>query len=427
MKKTEDIGEFLSREKQNILDDLQKLIAFRSYSEDRQCCKSALDFVLERAESFGLKTRLGRYGDVGIVELGEGSPVLGILVHVDVVGEGTLELWNSDPFQLTIKEEVLYGRGVVDDKGPVITCLYAMKYLKEKQVTLNKKVQLIIGTCEEIKWEDMEHFREEFPYPDYGFTPDGLFPIYNRENGYIDLRMVFDEETLQDDENIKGGSAVNSIPSSASYRKEEQLVTFTGKAAHSSGPHLGVNAINLLCKDSGLADTKFAKVINGYFPEGKYESAVGFPKSDGTVSVEGDLTIVPTLIWQEGKQVTVNFNVRHSYLIDGKDIVRTIQQYEEEWGFSLHVHEQLDAINVDENLPWLARMKWMTEFYGMDSQCKLGPGCSYAKSMPNFVSWGPVFPGDPTCAHMENERQPVSSFFKSAEIYALYLEKEVSS
>ena len=66
-------------------------------------------------------------------------------------------------------------------------------------------------------------------------------------------------------------------------------------------------------------------------------------------------------------------------------------------------------------------MQQVTEKYGMDPKCLFAAGCSYAKSMPNLVGWGPVFPWDPDCAHMENEQQSLDSFLRSLEIYTEYL------
>lgn len=69
-------------------------------------------------------------GYVGTIEWGEGE-VLGILSHVDVVPPATLSAWNSDPFTLTEKDGFLQGRGVADDKGPLLSCLYGMYALKQ--------------------------------------------------------------------------------------------------------------------------------------------------------------------------------------------------------------------------------------------------------------------------------------------------------
>ena len=414
------ITSFFEQEKKSILADLEKLIAFRSYSEDRDCCKAALAFVLSRAEEMGFVTKLGRHKDVGIVELGDSPQSIGILVHVDVVGEGELELWKTDPFQMTIVDDVLCGRGVVDDKGPVITCLYAMKFIKENKIPLKRKIMLIIGTSEEVQWTDMEHYKEEFTLPDYGFSPDGNFPVYNQENGYMDFELAFYEEALDGDEDIQGGTAVNSVPSGASYCKDGEVVRFLGKAAHSSTPEQGENAICLLCKSLAQDGRySFAEFVEKFFPEGAYASKFQFGK-------DKLLTIIPTTMWQNGKKVTINFNVRHRYDLPAGVILDEMRAHQGEYGYTLHVAEQLNPIRVDENLPWMERIRAITEKYGMDGNPLLGPGCSYAKSMPNFIPWGPVFPEDPDCAHMENECQPLESFLRSGLIYTEYIIGEVT-
>ena len=270
-----------------------------------------------------------------------------------------------------------------------------------------------------MKWTDMEHYKEEFPLPDYGFSPDGNFPIYNRENGYIDIELNFHEPKLSGKEQFSGGASVNSVPSHASYMKGSQLIEYFGKAAHSSTPEAGVNAINLLCKDlAETGDYRFAAFVDKFFPEGVYESKFDFGKNK-------QLSIIPTMMWQNESKVSINFNVRHQFELSADVIIDEIAAYQDSVGFVLRVEERLDPIWVEENLPWLQRMCQITEAYGMDGMPKSGPGCSYAKSMPNFISWGPVFPDDPDCAHMENEQQPVESFLRSGGIYTEYLMGEV--
>lgn len=405
-----------------ILKDLDTLMRFKSISEDRECCKAALKYVMDLAESFGFETKTGKHGDVGIVDLGDGPETVGILVHVDVVSEGNRNLWDYEPYVLTEKDGVLYGRGIVDDKGPVIASLYAMKKIKDENIPLKKKLRLIIGTSEEIYWSDMDHYKEEFEIPDYGFSPDGNFPIYNQENGLMDIELCFEEAMPQGIGDFRGGSANNAIPSSASFAAYGQEIEFVGKAAHSSAPELGVNAINLLCQKAEKEyKMKFASVINKYFPEGKYESELKFKKIDGSVSGKGDLTIVPTTLRQEGSKIYINFNVRQCFDIPGKNILEALRDMEEEWGCRVILIENLEPMWVDDNQPWIKRMQQITAKYGMDPECRFAPGCSYAKSMPDFVGWGPVFPDDPDCAHMENEQQSVASFLKTVEIYTEYL------
>lgn len=53
------------------------------------------------------------------------------------------------PFKLTLKDGILYGRGIVDDKGPAAASYIAMKRLLDSGCKLSKRVRLILGTDEE--------------------------------------------------------------------------------------------------------------------------------------------------------------------------------------------------------------------------------------------------------------------------------------
>ena len=421
-----EIKEFFEKATPDILEDLAKLVSIKSRSDDRKECEEALDFVLGRAEEMGLKSIKGRYGDAGIVTLGDGTETIGVLVHVDVVPEGNVRNWDTDPFELTMADGHLYGRGVVDDKGPVIASLYAMKYLKDKGIPLTKKIMLIVGTMEEIVWKDMDHFKEEFPLPDYGFSPDGAFPIYNKENGYIDIELIFKEDLLTGDEGIHGGSARNSIPAEAVCTFNGETLTYKGKNAHSSAPYLGKNAISLMCEDlAERTDLGFAKFIARYFPEKSYCSNLSFSMKDGSLSGEDDIVMVPTMISQEGKAVTVNINVRNDYALPTKSVLDCIEEKKAEGKYDTRIIEILESIWVDEDLPWIRRMKNVLEEHGIKPECRFAPGCSYAKSIPNTVCYGPKFEDDRDCAHMDNEGQSLKNFIFSAELYAQYLAGEM--
>ncbi|MGN0733031.1 MAG: M20/M25/M40 family metallo-hydrolase [Emergencia sp.] len=423
------INEFFEREKDDMLRNLARLMEYRSVTDDSSCCREALQFVLSLAESFGMKTTIGKHEDIGIVEIGRGDTAVGILVHVDVVGEGNADLWKYEPFGLTIDKDMLYGRGIVDDKGPVIANLYAMKYLVDSGMKLKKKIQLIVGTSEESVWTDMEHFKEEFPHPDYGYSPDGNFPIYNEENGYIDISLTFENALPDAVRRIEGGDAENSIPSAATCELVNgDVLCYAGKAAHSSTPELGLNSIVLMCSDlMAKYDFPMAQFICENFPEGRYESAIPFARKDGKTSGKSDLTIVPTTVRTEGKNVTVNLNVRNTYCVTGDSIAEALKLKGKQYGFSVEITELHNPIFVDENQEFIMRMKAASREYGISGECRSAQGSSYAKCLENFVSWGPVFEGDSDCAHMENEEQSMEGYIKCAEIYAYYLQMEGES
>ena len=84
-----------------------------------------LDLALEDARGYGFATRMFD-GYAGDISMGNGEKTLGILCHLDVVPAG--DGWTVEPFALTQKDGNLIGRGVLDDKGPALAALYAMRW-----------------------------------------------------------------------------------------------------------------------------------------------------------------------------------------------------------------------------------------------------------------------------------------------------------
>ena len=87
----------------------------------------------------------------GHIDFGEGEETLGILGHVDVMPAG--DGWVCDPFSGEVIDGKLYGRGIIDDKGPTIVCLYAIKILRELGLPLRRKIRVILGANEETNWD----------------------------------------------------------------------------------------------------------------------------------------------------------------------------------------------------------------------------------------------------------------------------------
>lgn len=77
----------------------------------------------------------------------------------------------------------------------IIATIYAMKAAlslsEESNEPLRKKVQLILGTQEEVEWTDMAAYVKEYQLPDYGFSLDGEYPICNIEKGCVDYTLEF--------------------------------------------------------------------------------------------------------------------------------------------------------------------------------------------------------------------------------------------
>ena len=88
------------------------------------------------------------FSHLGYVEYGDGDEMLAIVTHLDVVPAG--EGWTVPPFEGTVRDGRVYGRGAIDDKGPAIAALFALSGIKENCITLNKRVRIIFGCDEEL-------------------------------------------------------------------------------------------------------------------------------------------------------------------------------------------------------------------------------------------------------------------------------------
>ena len=91
--------------------------------------RSALALVIRKGEEVGFKTKVIDDA-IGYVQWGEeDEDYIGIIGHLDVVPAGSG--WEFPPFDLTEKKDRFYGRGILDNKGPIISCFYALILLKK--------------------------------------------------------------------------------------------------------------------------------------------------------------------------------------------------------------------------------------------------------------------------------------------------------
>ena len=260
----EEIMDYIEQKKEDILRDLKGFIAIPSVSDNKEEVEKALIYAMELGEKLGFKSEMVCDNQIGLIEVGNGDETVGILAHVDVVPPGNLDNWDIPPFEMEVKSGNIYGRGTMDDKGPIIVCLYAMKALLESGELMHKKIQMILGTQEEVSWTDMKAYKESgYTLPDYGFTPDGEFPLCNIEKGILDADMIFDlKEDIEGDgwyiTDIDAGIMSNAIPGEAKaimeYYKDGKAIDYRevytkGKAVHSSQHENGINALFLLADE----------------------------------------------------------------------------------------------------------------------------------------------------------------------------------
>lgn len=428
----------------NMIDDLGKLVEVPSVSEDIEETKRALAVLIEIATEMGLSARGVLDGTVGVIEVGgEEAETIGILTHVDVVPAGDLAKWDTDPFQMVRKDDVLYGRGVLDDKGPVISCLYAMKYLKECGKPLHKKVQMVVGTQEEVVWTDMEKYVKEFPLPDYGFTPDGEFPICNVEKGdgyfiYHFPKVDGEDRCANYIKSIDAGLAENAIPDKCTVvvvrDGVEETLVFEGKAAHSSTPDQGDNAILHACRHltdayfdglQGSGALEAAKMIAARFDDVDC-SQIGLKSENQYLNGEfiHKNIVMPTLLETMEDEVKLMVNIRSAFGVSDEDVLNAFAAACDGFNCSLEIKEYQEPIYLSRDSKFLQTLTAAYEKYSdFEGGFTIEYGGTYAKAIPNVVNWGPVFPGQFYSGHEANESLALEDLVQFSKIYTEALEQ----
>ena len=150
---------------------------------------NALLKALEISEELGFKTK-NIDGYMGYAEFGEGEDYVGVFGHLDVVPVG--EGWINPPFSGHIEDGKIFSRGVLDNKGPIMSALYGLYAIKESGLKLTKPVRIVFGTDEESGFTDLDYYLSKEKPPVMGFTPDCKYPVVYGERGRAKIRVKVD-------------------------------------------------------------------------------------------------------------------------------------------------------------------------------------------------------------------------------------------
>ena len=381
----------------------------------------AKDYMLSLCKSFGFRTK-DADGKYAYAEIGEGEELIGILCHLDVVPAG--EGWDYPAFDGTLVEHAdsdrLYGRGAIDDKGPAVANVYAMKDLLDAGKPISKRIRIIFGLSEEHgDWNDIEAYKQAEELPDYGYTPDGDFPAIYGENGIMLVKVSL---PLKDSglKAISAGTAPNAVPASC-VGETAKGVPFEGKgkAAHGCMPWFGENAITKVMES--LDRVPFADMymdLIGWDLKGK-KAGIGF--SD---EASGDLSLNAGMIKVEHDQVCLYLDIRYPVTFTEVQIMDILVGKFAAYGASTELIHHMQPVYIDKNGPV---MKALASAYSSVTGDTSAPmttgGGTYARSMENIIAFGPNFPNHPCTEHEKNEYILVEDFLMLREIYRESLER----
>ena len=147
----------------DIVDLTCELIRRRSLTPDDAGCQT---LIAQRLAKAGFTIESLRYGAVDNLWAthGSGDPVLVFLGHTDVVPTGPEADWTSQPFEPTIRDGRLYGRGAADMKSGVAAMTLALEAFVKAHPVHRGTVALLLTSDEEgpVNRDGVKRVVEEF-------------------------------------------------------------------------------------------------------------------------------------------------------------------------------------------------------------------------------------------------------------------------
>ena len=360
----------------------------------------ALQACLSCAAAMGFETR--NYDNyVGEVLFGEGEP-FAILAHLDVVPAGSG--WTHAPFGGEIENGKLYGRGAMDDKGPAVVCLYALKALKDEGFQPRKTIKLIVGCNEECGWGCIDHYKQCAEMPKVGFTPDADFPVIYAEKGILHVKFYFPVENAPFTA-LYGGKGVNMVCDEAfaqcdetegaerySLRVEDGLLVSRGVSAHGSTPEKGKNALEPLFAYFARTNEDMRRAHEILF-----EDIFGLKNfADET----GRLTMSPDVANYGDGILSVCVDIRYPATLPLQAVLdvlnKTGVRYEE-------IHHQSALFNPKDSFLIQTLQRVYNEATGERAEPIAIGGGTYARALECGAGFGPQLCGEPVTIHQKDE------------------------
>ncbi|HEY3299330.1 MAG TPA: succinyl-diaminopimelate desuccinylase [Methylophilaceae bacterium] len=274
------------------------------------------ELMISRLEPLGFNIERMRFGNVDnfFARRGTNGPLLVFAGHTDVVPTGPVEKWHTPPFEPTIKDGMLYGRGAADMKTSCAAFITAIEEFVAAYPDHAGSIGLLITSDEE------------------GIAIDGtvkVVEVLKARGEQIDYCIVGEPTSNK----VVGDMIKNGRRGSLSGK-----LTIKGVQGHIAYPHLVKNPIHMVApaiKD--MVDTIW-DTGNEYFPPTSWQIS---NMNGGT----GATNVVPG-------EVEILFNFRYCPVVDKAGST--------EANLKQRVHAILDGHKLDYDLEWEHSQSYIT-------------------------------------------------------------------
>ena len=377
---------------------------------------AALKCALEIAERLGLEAH-DCEGHIGFADLpGRSAATIATIAHSDVVPAGVG--WTQDPFTMVERDGYLIGRGVLDDKGPLVLSLYAAHFFAERVratgESLPYTLRAIVGGDEEVGMSDVRYYLERYPEPTFLFTPDAEYPVCVGEKGLYGAFITSAEVEGGNVVRFDAGTVHNAIPGFAQVTIRSDAMppvgegievldegdgTYTltarGKGGHASLPAGTRNAIGMLVEHlraHGLlaaSERPFFDLL-AQLHASTDGSAIGIAASDEAFS---PLTCISGTIRFNGRRFEASVDSRYVTSITGEQITERLVELAEPYGAMVCcVADEAPYLTDPDSAPVRALIGCYRQVTGSDAQPFTIGGGTYARNFAHAVSFGPEEP-----------------------------------
>lgn len=205
----------IDKQRDSLIDLQRQLVAIPALGPDNggKGENEKADFLIEYLQKLGCNniTELNAPDDraeagyrPNILAMVPGTDLdrtLWVIGHMDIVPAGERELWDSDPFELRVEGDEMFGRGVEDDHAGIVPPLMLAKALLENDITPNFNLGLIFVADEEtgskyglghVVEEHSDYFGENdlFVIPDMGAEDSSMIEIAEKSSLWIKVGVI---------------------------------------------------------------------------------------------------------------------------------------------------------------------------------------------------------------------------------------------
>lgn len=454
------ISDYVDQHLEEVVADTSRLIRIDSSNAPAlqgkpfgEGAAKALEEALAIIESYGFKTT--NYDNYVITaDMNEEEKALDILAHLDVVPAG--EGWTvTEPFEPIVIDGKLFGRGSIDDKGPAMAALLAMRAVRDLKLPITKNVRLILGANEECGSEDIAYYFKKEPFAPMTFSPDADFPLINIEKGSLGGRFTgkyLENKAIPMLKAFHGGHTSNVVPNKAyavvcgmpakelakaearakelgvqiSFEGEEEVtIRVEGVSAHASLPEKGNNAVTALI--DVLSQMAFAdggamaliRELGKIFPHGDTcGEAAGVKMSD---ELSGALTMTLDILDVENGSLRGVFDSRAPICATEENLYLVMKNRLEAANLYFDADVKMNPPHyADGNSEFVRTLLACYETYsGKKGEAKAIGGGTYVHHIENGVAFGCEVEGIDNHLHGADEFIGLDVLAMSAKIFAL--------